>query len=267
MSDRPSVAVLGVGNMGSAIVRGLADAGWSNADLTLLDSDPTKASGVPGTVVSPLQPVDTEVLVVAVKPQDVAAALTPLLPLRNSMVLSIAAGVTTAELEALVGPVAVVRAMPNTPALIGEGMAAICAGRYADASHLATARVMLEAVGTVIEVPESQLDAITAVSGSGPAYLFGLAEWLEEAARGEGFTEAQAQLLVTQTLRGAALLLDHSDETAAELRRRVTSPGGTTQAAFEVLDQAAMGETWRKAVAAASERSRELGARTKEHDE
>lgn len=253
--------------MGSAIVRGLAEAGWSDSELTLLDSDLTKASGLPGTVVNPPQPVDADVLVVAVKPHDVSAALSPLRPIQNGMVLSIAAGVTTAELEALLGPVPVVRAMPNTPALIGEGMAAICAGRHADEGHLASARTILEAVGTVIEVPESDLDAITAVSGSGPAYLFGLAEWLQAAAVAEGFSEDQARLLVTQTLRGAALLLDRSDETAAELRRRVTSPGGTTQAAFEVLDDAGMGDVWRRAVAAASERSRQLGARTEEDHE
>ena len=193
--------------------------------------------------------------------------MAPLQPVASEMVLSIAAGVTTAELEDLVGRVPVVRAMPNTPALIGEGIAAICAGRHADEKHLGVARLILEAVGTVIEVPESQLDAITAVSGSGPAYLFGLAEWMEQAALDEGFSRAEARMLVKQTLRGAALLLDQSDETAAELRRRVTSPGGTTQAAFEVLDEAGVVATFRTAVAAAAQRSRELGARTKDDDE
>lgn len=253
--------------MGSAIVRGLAEAGWSDADLTLLDSDPTKASGLPGSLVSPPQSVDSDVLVVAVKPQDLAGALTPLHPVRNRMVLSIAAGVTTGELEALLGRVAVVRAMPNTPALIGEGMAAICAGEHADDWHLGVARTILEAVGTVIEVPETMLDAVTAVSGSGPAYLFGLAEWLEEAAIDQGFDPEQARTLVTQTLKGAALLLDASDESATELRRRVTSPGGTTEAAFEVLQNADSATLWRDAIAAATERSRQLGARPKEDDE
>ncbi len=252
--------------MGSAIVRGLVEAGWSVGDLTLLDSDPTKTSGLPGTAVGPPRRVDADVLLVAVKPQDIGAALAPLRPVPNRMVLSIAAGVTTAEVEALLGPVPVVRAMPNTPALIGEGMAAICAGRHADDWHLGLARSILEAVGTVIEVPEEMLDAVTAVSGSGPAYLFGLAEWLEDAAVDQGFERDQARSVVAQTLRGAALLLDASDEPPTELRRRVTSPGGTTEAAFEVLSGADSASIWRAAIAAAVERSRRLGAR-EEDDE
>ncbi len=259
MTDRPSVALLGAGNMGSAIARGLADAGWQDSQLTLLDSDPDKGGGLPGTFVSPPVPVAADVLVVAVKPQHLAEALAPFNPCPAAMVLSIAAGVTTGELEQRLGTVPVVRAMPNTPALIGEGMAAICAGSHAGPEHLRTARMILEAVGAVVEVQENLLDAVTAVSGSGPAYLFGLAEWLQAAAVAEGLDAATAETLVLQTLRGAALLLDGSPEDAAELRRRVTSPGGTTQAAFEVLTAADQASVWLRAVSAAADRSRELG--------
>lgn len=252
--------------MGRAIAEGLMAAGWTDSDLTLLDREPSTVIGLEVQTVSP-QSVDADVLVLAVKPHQVATALKPLHSTPNRLVLSVAAGVTTGTIESLLGEVAVVRAMPNTPALLGEGMAAIAAGRFAGDWHLSVARSILESVGRVVEVPEGMLDAVTALSGSGPAYLFGLAEWLEAAAADQGFDPAQARVLVTQTLRGAALLLDASDEAPAELRRKVTSPGGTTAAAFGVLESADVASTWREAIAAAAERSRELGARAKENDE
>ena len=153
----------------------------------------------------------------------------------------------------------IIRTMPNTPLLVGMGATGLAAGRGATAQDMKLARALFEASGVVLQMHEQELDAVTAVSGTGPAYLFYLAEAMIEAARAEGLREGQIRELVAATLRGAAELLAHSGEAPEELRRKVTSPGGTTAAAVAVLDGAAVKARIVEAVRRAAERSRELG--------
>ncbi len=176
----------------------------------------------------------------------------------STLAISICAGVRTTRLERALGEAPVIRAMPNTPAAIGEGATAIARGRFAKDDHLATALNILSTVGRVIVVEESQMDAVTAVSGSGPAYVFYLAEALISAAEKEGLTREQAYVLVCQTFAGAAALLLHDPAGPAELRARVTSPGGTTQAAMEFLEQHDWMSLFEQAVHRARQRSEEL---------
>lgn len=258
----PRLQVIGGGRMGEALVAGLVASGWAPADEIVVVEKvedrraelsaahaglDVRAAGVPG--------VDA---VLAVKPGDAAASLAGLDPAR---VLSIAAGVTTAALEAaLPEGTPVVRAMPNTPALVGQGAAAIAPGAHATDDDLAWAEAVLGAVGTVVRVPESQLDAVTGLSGSGPAYVFLVAEALIDAGVLVGLPRPAAEALATQTLLGAATLLASGDRSAAERRADVTSPGGTTAAGLRALEAGGVRAAVTDAVVAATERSRELGA-------
>jgi pyrroline-5-carboxylate reductase len=200
--------------------------------------------------------------VLAVKPGDVEGACGALAAAGEpAPVLSIAAGVTIARLEAALAPgTPVVRAMPNTPALVGAGAAAVAAGTNAGEAELAWAEQVLGAVGLVERVDESLLDAVTGLSGSGPAYVFLVAEALVEAGVLAGLPRPVSSALATQTLLGAARLLDESPEGPEALRAAVTSPGGTTAAGLRALESAGVRAAFLDAVMAATERSRELGA-------
>lgn len=267
MSDRSTVAVIGVGAMGEALVSGLLAAGWAPAELSLcvrrLDRRDQLAHRT-GCVVS-LDPLETiegkDVIVIAVKPRDVTEVLKGIAGSVSDAqtVISLAAGVTTQAYETQLGPVSVVRAMPNTPALVREGVTGIAAGSHAGASHLEVAQEILGAVGSVRVMEESLLDAVTAVSGTGPAYVFLLAEALTEAAMREGLPRDVAEGFVHQTIRGAGHLLTNTDKTPAELRYEVTSPGGTTAAAIHVLEEKGFRAVVEDAVRAAAIRARELG--------
>jgi pyrroline-5-carboxylate reductase len=198
--------------------------------------------------------------VVAVKPGDVKAACAALSDTGTARVLSIAAGVSLARLEAgLPAGTAVVRAMPNTPALVGCGAAAVAGGTAAKEDDLTWAEGILASVGTVVRVPETLLDAVTGLSGSGPAYVFLVAEALMEAGVAVGLPRATAEALTVQTLLGSARLLAESGERAEALRAAVTSPGGTTAAGLAALEKRAVRAALMEAVEAATERSRELG--------
>jgi pyrroline-5-carboxylate reductase len=214
-----------------------------------------------------------DVVFLAVKPQqatDVLSALAadPAYAVdRRKRFVSICAGIRTDKIEdALYPPLAekkrrilpIIRVMPNTPALVLEGMSAVSPNRHADADDLRIARRLLESMGKVIEVEESAMDGVTAMSGSGPAYLFYLAEAMGKAGERLGFPPEQAALLTLQTLKGAVALMEHSGESAEALRRRVTSPAGTTQAAVDVLDAGQVMETVVSAIQAAARRSEEL---------
>ena len=255
---------MGGGNMGEALLRGLVTDGWTTADQLhvvepLADRRDYLAEAVPGLRCSdgPEVGVDT---VLAVKPDVVADACSGLSRAGVSRVLSIAAGVRIGTLEASLGKGAlVVRAMPNTPALVGQGAAAIAAGTEAEADDLDWAAGILSAVGTVVVVDEPLLDAVTGLSGSGPAYLFLLAEALVEAGCDAGLPRDTAEALTEQTLIGAATLLAGSDEKPSTLRERVTSKGGTTAAGVAVFEAAGFRQLVRDVVAAATERSRQLG--------
>jgi len=254
--------------MGEALLGGLIDGGWDPENLAVaevtaerrhaIETRFTKVRVVP----NPAWAVaEAEVVVVAVKPGDVPAALesaaSALAP--GTLVVSIAAGVTLATLEALLPGYPVVRAMPNTPALVRRGAAAIAAGSLADEEHLTRAERILAAVGTVTRVPESLMDAVTGLSGSGPAYVFLLAEALIDAGVGVGLPRPVAQALVIQTLLGSATLLAEGPEGPEALRAAVTSPGGTTAAGLAALESRAVRAAFLEAVAAATERSRQMG--------
>lgn len=203
------------------------------------------------------------IVLVAVKPHlvpdlldDIADALAP-----GAVVVSVAAGVTVATFERhLPASVAVLRSMPNTPAVVGRAVTGLSAGTRSSDEDLALVRRLFETVGEVVEVPESQLDALSTISGSGPAYVFLLIEELIAAALAKGFTSEQASTLVIGTFRGAVELLAHSGEEPAELRRRVTSPKGTTERAVAVLQEADLAALFTRATDAALARARELAA-------
>lgn len=203
------------------------------------------------------------VVLVAVKPamvpdllREIADALEP-----GTIVISVAAGVTVATFEALLpATVAVLRSMPNTPSVVGRGVTGLSAGTRSSDDDLAVGRAVFETVGTVIEVPEPQLDALSTISGSGPAYVFLLIEELTKTAISKGFTPEQAAILVNGTFRGAAELLAQSDRSPEELRIQVTSPKGTTERAVAVLQNANLKRTFDEATDAALARAKELAA-------
>jgi pyrroline-5-carboxylate reductase len=202
-------------------------------------------------------------LLLAVKPQDIDALLAELRPVvgPHHVIVSVAAGITTAHIEArLADGVPVVRCMPNTPALVDQAMTAVSAGAHATEEHLATAESLLGAVGRVVRVPESQLDAVTALSGSGPAYFFFLVEAMIDAGILLGLPRALAAELIVQTAIGSAVMLRDSGEHPVQLREAVTSPGGTTIAAIRELEIHGVRAALLAAIEAACLRSRELGA-------
>ncbi len=253
--------------MGTAIVKGLMEAGWGKLDLRLADTlvdrvEQLLAEGHIAYTDPTIAAESAEVVIIAVKPQVIDALLAEIAPslTPEHLVVSIAAGITTARIEAALGPIPVVRCMPNTPALIGEGMTGLAPGTHATETHLARAEELLASVGQTVVVREDQLDAVTGVSGSGPAYVFLLAEALEEAAIAEGIEPEIARMLAGQTVAGSGKLLGSSPMTAGELRRQVTSPNGTTEAALASLENAAFRRIMRDAVRAATDRSRELGS-------
>jgi len=255
------MCLIGGGNMGAALLGGLLDAGWSRARIVVSEVDPAKRARLASDHgVETSEAVATcTAAVIAVKPQDAAAACAAAVDAGATRVLSLAAGVTLASLRtACGGRATVLRAMPNTPALVRAGAAAVCGSDECTEDDMAWAESVLAAVGTVVRVPESQMDAVTAVSGSGPGYLFLVAEALIAAAQAEGLPHEVADALVRQTMKGAGTLLSGSDEDAATLRARVTSPNGTTAAGLGVLDERRLREAIAAAVHAAAERSREM---------
>ena len=251
--------------MGEALLGGLLAAGWAQpGELAVVEKIPDRRAELvdrfSGVTVTD-HPLDQADAVLAVKPDDAASAGTRLREAGVTRVLSIAAGVTTAALESVLDDGArVIRAMPNTPALVGSGAAAIAAGRHATGDDLDWATGVLEAVGTVVVCEEPMLDAVTGLSGSGPAYVFWLAETLMAAGAEVGLSPEMADALTRQTLLGAARLLVESGEPPADLRAAVTSPGGTTARGIAELEARGAAAAFIAAVAAATERSRELGA-------
>lgn len=252
---------MGGGRMGEALLGGLLASGWSAPDrLAVVEPIAARrdelAGRFPGVHMS-AEPVAAAGAVLAVKPLDVPAACRAL---EVGRLLSIAAGVTLATLEAAAGPIPVVRAMPNTPALVGAGAAAVAGGSTASDDDVAWAEGILAAVGEVVRVPEKLLDAVTGLSGSGPAYVFLVAEALIDAGVLAGLPRDVSSMLAVQTLLGSARLLATSGQTPEALRAGVTSPGGTTAAGLRELERAGVRSAFLEAVAAATERSRQLGS-------
>ena len=267
MTSPPTIAVLGAGAMGSALARGLLGNGWRPGDLTLAEVVPERADWVRTELGCECfsDPTDAargrQAVVVAVKPQDIESLLGQLEGeiTKDQVVITLAAGVRIKTLEDGLGEVPVVRMMPNTPALLGKGIAGMAAGTHAGPTHLALARRVMEAVGEVVELEETDLDAVTAVSGTGPAYVFALAEAMTEGALRLGLSAEVAGRLVNYTVLGAGEMLVRTGQSAGHLRRQVASPGGTTEAAFVVMNEAGFSELVVRAVQAANARSIELG--------
>jgi pyrroline-5-carboxylate reductase len=270
--DLPRVAMLGVGSMSGAVLQGLLAAGVAPGTVSVTTRSEAsaaahRASGLDATA-SETDPDANRaavrgagVVVLGVKPfgivdllDEVAADLEP-----GAVVVSVAVGVTTATMEAHVpAGVRVVRALPNTPIGVGLGVTGVSAGSSADTEAVALAANLFAVSGEVLDVPESQLDALSAVSGSGPAYVFLLVEQWQQAAEALGFTPEQASTMVQGTVRGAVELLARSDREPAELRRAVTSPKGTTERAVAVLQEADLAGTLEQAARAAMARADEL---------
>ncbi|MBF6131208.1 pyrroline-5-carboxylate reductase [Nocardia brasiliensis] len=271
------IAVIGGGRIGEALIAGLLESGRLAKDLVVVEPVTERAAqiaeqfSVRVTDSVADAAVGADLLVVAVKPADVDAVMTALGKAalsdnasvgndRDQILVSLAAGVPTARLEAkLPAGFPVVRVMPNTPMLVGQGMSVIAPGRYARAQQLELVTDVLGAVGKVVTVAESQMDAVTAVSGSGPAYFFLIVEAMVDAGVGLGLTREVATELVVQTMIGSAALLQESEQSAAELRAAVTSPAGTTAAAVRELERGGVRSAFLEALHAAKQRSAEQG--------
>ncbi|MBC7517680.1 MAG: pyrroline-5-carboxylate reductase [Microbacteriaceae bacterium] len=269
----PTTAIIGTGSMGGAILSGLlSPAVTVDGQIRVTNRSAAKAAALQSpAVISTASETDpranllavtgARIVVVAVKPAMVAEVLREIAPAlaADAIVISVAAGVNLTTMEVIL-PGAVLRAMPNTPATVGRAVTGLSAGTRVSAQQLALASALFETVGTVITVPEHQIDALSTVSGSGPAYVFLLIEALTGSAMRMGFTESDARLMVENTFLGAAELLAAGDLDPRELRRRVTSPNGTTERAIAVLEGAELGGVFDRATAAALARARELAA-------
>jgi pyrroline-5-carboxylate reductase len=263
-----TLAIIGGGKIGEALLTGLLRGERTPADVVVCEKHAERAAYLAESYgVKTLDVAATagcaRTLVLAVKPQDIDALLAELAPVVTAehLVISVAAGVTTMRIERwLADGVPVVRCMPNTPALVDQAMTAVAAGAHAGESHLATAEALLRSVGRVARVPESQLDAVTALSGSGPAYFFYLVEAMIDAGILLGLPRALAAELIVQTAIGAAVMLRDSGEHPVQLREAVTSPGGTTIAAIRELEVHGVRAALLAAIESAARRSAELGA-------
>lgn len=270
-TSESTIAFIGGGNMARSLIGGLLARGTAAADIRV--SEPVDALrdalardfGVAVGADNTEAAAPAGLWLLAVKPQVMRAvceALAPLAQAQRPLVVSIAAGITAAQMQRwLGGGVAVVRAMPNTPALLGAGITGLFASSEVDANGRERAANLLASAGKTAWIEsEAQMDAVTAVSGSGPAYIFLLAEAMEAAALAEGLPAEAARALVLETVLGAARMLTESGEDPAELRRRVTSPGGTTQAAIETFEAGGFRELVAAAIRNATERGRQLSA-------
>ncbi len=262
---------IGAGNMAEAIARGVifssligpsgiiaSDVSAERRELfstqlnTAVTQDNAQVASNCNVIVLSVKPYQMETVLAGL-----GAALNP-----NTLIISIAAGISSKSIETYLGKdkhFRVVRTMPNTPMLIGEGMVAVAPGEYATADDLQTARKIFESAATVIDVSEDQIDAVTAMSGSGPAYFYYWVESMTTAGIGLGLSPQHAHQLAARTALGAAKMLVQSSDSPAELRRKVTTPGGTTQAALESMESSGVGAAIVSAVKRAAERSRELG--------
>lgn len=266
MADR--VAIMGAGKMGQALLSGMLRAGSPTSDLTMTTRRPDRASDLSAhhgvDVVDNVTAVkSSDTLVLAVKPQDMADLLAEIAEQvsPDQLVVSVAAGITTSFIEARLGDnVPVVRVMSNTPVLVDEAMSAISGGSHAREEHLVRAEALLKSVGRTIRVPESQQDAVTALSGSGPAYFFYLVEAMTDAGILLGLPRAVAHDLIVQTAIGSAVMLRDSGESPQALREAVMSPAGTTIAAIREMEDHKVRAAFLAALAAARDRSRELAS-------
>jgi len=268
-SDLPSVAVIGGGVMGGTMIAALRVAGWPGASITVADRNADRREalvadhGVSLADDAPAAVAGARVVILAVKPQQMAEVLDAISGALKpgTVAFTVAAALPASFYEdRLPAGTPVVRAMPNTPAVVGRGATSISAGAHATEEHLALAETMLRATGLVVRVPEDLIDAVIAVAGSAPAYFYAMVEALTEAGVMQGLDREMATTLAQQTFVGAAQLLVESGDTPQELRRRVSSPGGVTLAALEAMTNAGLQGVISAGANAAVARSKELGA-------
>jgi len=259
---KTTVGIIGGGNMGSAIIRGIRGA----YKVIVCEADTKKAARLRRQMKVPIKDLEglsksADIIILAVKPQDMEDVLRRLAGhvASRHVIISIAAGITTTYIQKRLGfKVKVVRTMPNLPLQIGQGITAVCRGRFASPQDVAKARRIFDCIGQTVIVQEKQINAVTAVSGSGPAYVFLFAEVLMQAARSLGLDKKLSQQLVAETLSGSVHLMRRQQEEAAELRKRVTSKAGTTEAALKVLWAAKIDIIYKQALKAAAKRAGEL---------
>lgn len=273
MTTLPATAILGAGSMGGAILSGMLSPDVTvEGGIRVTNRTEAKAGAIRSDSVTSLALENdpsanllsvrgARIVVIGVKPVMVVDLLKEIVPALepDAIVVSVAAGVPIAAMEALV-PGAVLRAMPNTPSTVGLGVTGLSAGTRSTDEDLELVTRLFETVGDVLVVPEEKIDALSTISGSGPAYVFLLIEQLTATARSLGFTDAEAAVMVQGTFRGASELLARTEVGPAELRRRVTSPKGTTEQAIAVLEEAHLSAVFDRATAAALARARELAA-------
>ena len=263
-----NLAIIGTGNMGTALLRGLIKKKIFPPERVIVWDVNKKRlkeivseTGVAAASSSENAVRETEAVLLAVKPQDIKAVLGEIAEKhkKESLIISIAAGAKTTTIESALGEVPVVRVMPNTPALIGEGISCICAGCHTTSDHMSMARRILEAAGRVEEVPEKYMDAVTGLSGSGPAYVFDFIDALSLGGVKAGLPMDLSRKLAVFTTIGAANMIIETKENPSALRDRVTSPGGTTIAGLTILKERGFSGAIINAVEAAAKRSEELG--------
>jgi pyrroline-5-carboxylate reductase len=271
MPTQSRLGFIGAGNMASALIKGLIESGvYDREHLLAADKDENALKRVSSDFRVGCYPFNHQVasesfvVILAVKPQHIQEALEEMKEAitDHHLIISIAAGIRLGMIRDIIGrDVPMIRVMPNTPALVQQGVSALAPGDLATAEHMKVARTIFGAVGETVEVEESMMDAVTALSGSGPGYVFRIMECMVDAGVGLGLKKETALDLVIQTFLGAAHLAKTSDDGLPELRRKVTSPGGTTAAGLSVLDEKGLRETIIGAVNAACARSLELGKR------
>lgn len=269
----PSLAFIGAGSMGGAILRGVVASGIPVESIVATNRTAEKAAelaALPGVTSLALADdpganvrvaSEARIVVVGVKPAMVVDLLTEIAPIlrEDAIVVSVAAGVTIAQMNAaLGGKVSVIRTMPNTPAIVGKAVTGVAAAAGALDAERAIVRQLFETVGSVVELDEDQINALSTISGSGPAYVYYFIEELTRTAIAKGFSTEQARLLAEQTFIGAAALLEATGEDPAELRRQVTSPKGSTERAINVFEASDLNRIFVEATDAALARSREL---------
>jgi len=269
MSEKQILGFIGAGNMATALIKGLIESGvYKRKDLLAADKDENALKRISGEfgVTCPSSNGDLtsqcSTVLLAVKPQNMREALEEIKgEIRDDhLIISIAAGIPLRMIRKIVGrDIPSIRVMPNTPALVQKGVSALAGGALATAEHMGKAREIFGAVGDTVEVEEAMMDAVTALSGSGPGYVFRMMECMVEAGAAVGLERETCLRLVVQTFIGAAHLAKESDEPLSELRQKVTSPGGTTAAGLAVFDDKGLKEMTIEAVDAACKRSLELG--------
>ncbi|MEL7013366.1 MAG: pyrroline-5-carboxylate reductase [Pseudomonadota bacterium] len=259
---RKGLVLLGCGKMGSAMLAGWLDQGLPPTSVWVIDPKPSDWLQGTGVHVNAALPESPAIVLIAVKPQMMGDALPQITAMTDALFLSVAAGTSIASFEEVFGGQArVIRAMPNTPAAVGKGITAIVGNAQASGADLDMAEMLLRAVGQVVRLEhEDQMDAVTGVSGSGPAYVFHMIECMAAAGEAQGLAPELAMQLAKATVAGAGALAETADETPAQLRVNVTSPNGTTQAGLEVLMEETVGlpPLIKATVAAATDRSKEL---------